>query len=154
VDERKIRRIERLGSFVLGGIAGAAAGVLLAPRSGRETRGAMSSRAGEARQSGREGYFEARERARERLAGMREPRRVDEDTAEMRLGPQDEAHSEDVAPEEHPGLRAVPREEPEAPEEPVGTAEPGGEPDGDSEDLRRRIRHTRDRLRRRGGPET
>ena len=68
---------QKLGTFVLGGVAGALAGILLAPRSGRELRGSIASRAGEARERGREGYFEARERARERAAAVRDvPPRV------------------------------------------------------------------------------
>lgn len=147
MDKQKLQKIEKLGTFILGGVAGAAAGILLAPRSGRETRGAMSSRAGEARQSGSEDYFEARERIRERLAGMRGPRRMDEDTAEIPLGPLDDPPTEDMTapePEEHPGLWAVPPEE-----ESESPAEPEQSFGGDPEELRRRIRDTRNRLGRR-----
>src|SRR3712207_5471893 len=63
---------QRLTTFVLGGAAGALAGILLAPKSGREFRGSIASRAGEARERGRETYFEAQERMQERLARARE----------------------------------------------------------------------------------
>lgn len=142
------QKLGKAGTFILGGVAGAVAGILIAPRSGRELRGAVSSRAGEARERGREGYFEARERARERLAGMREPRLADEDTREMRFGPPEETSAEESPQEEAAApeptqLRAVPPQEAPA-EEPA----PAGE-EQDSEALRRRIRQTRERLRRR-----
>jgi hypothetical protein len=142
------QKLGKAGTFILGGVAGAVAGILIAPRSGRELRGAVSSRAGEARERGREGYFEARERARERLAGMREPRLADEDTREMHFGPSgetpaEESPREEAAAPEPTQLRAVPPQETPA-EEPA----PAGE-DQDPEALRRRIRQTRERLRRR-----
>lgn len=147
------QKLGKIGTFVLGGVAGAVAGILIAPRSGRELRGAMSSRAGEARERSREDYFEARERARERVAGMREPRPADEETREMPLGPLGEAEPEQAetseampgepggypSPEEPPWLRAVPPEK--EPEDAAGE---------DPESLRRRIRQTRERLKRRG----
>ena len=63
---------QRLRTFVLGGIAGALAGILFAPRSGKEFRGSIASRAGEARERGRESYFEAQERMQERVFSARE----------------------------------------------------------------------------------
>ena len=63
---------QRLRTFVLGGIAGALAGILFAPRSGKELRGSIASRAGEARERGRESYFEAQERMQERVFSARE----------------------------------------------------------------------------------
>src|SRR5918997_2394507 len=63
---------QRLTTFVIGGVAGALAGILLAPKSGRELRGSIASRAGEARERGRETYFEAQERVQERFAESRE----------------------------------------------------------------------------------
>ena len=62
----------RLRTFVLGGAVGALVGILLAPRSGRELRGSIANRAGEARERGRETYFEAQEQMRDRLAEARE----------------------------------------------------------------------------------
>ncbi|HKZ27325.1 MAG TPA: YtxH domain-containing protein, partial [Rubrobacteraceae bacterium] len=41
---------QKIGTFVLGGIAGALAGILLAPKSGKELRGSIANRAGEARE--------------------------------------------------------------------------------------------------------
>ncbi|HEX2097481.1 MAG TPA: YtxH domain-containing protein, partial [Rubrobacteraceae bacterium] len=63
---------QRLRTFVLGGVVGALAGILLAPRSGKELRGSIASRAGEARERGRETYFEAQERMQERVFSARE----------------------------------------------------------------------------------
>ena len=63
---------QRLRTFVLGGAVGALVGILLAPRSGRELRGSLANRAGEARERGRERYFGAQEQVRDRLAEARE----------------------------------------------------------------------------------
>src|ERR671916_2976833 len=63
---------QKIGTFVLGGIAGAVAGILVAPKSGKELRGSIANRAGEARERGRETYFEAQERVQERFAESRE----------------------------------------------------------------------------------
>jgi len=63
---------QRLTTFVLGSVAGALAGLLLAPKSGKELRGSMAARAGEARERSRETYFDAQERMQERLAESRE----------------------------------------------------------------------------------
>ncbi len=57
---------------MLGGVAGLLAGVLLAPRSGRELRGSIRDRAGEARERSRESLFEAQERMQERISEVRE----------------------------------------------------------------------------------
>lgn len=63
---------QKLGTFVLGGLTGVLAGILFAPKSGRELRGNISYRAGEARERGRETYFDAQERVQERVAEARE----------------------------------------------------------------------------------
>ncbi|WP_172620573.1 YtxH domain-containing protein [Rubrobacter xylanophilus] len=63
---------QRVRSFILGGLAGLAAGILFAPRSGREVRGSIADRVWEARDRGRERYLEAQERLRERVARERE----------------------------------------------------------------------------------
>ncbi|HZB81413.1 MAG TPA: YtxH domain-containing protein [Rubrobacteraceae bacterium] len=63
---------QKIGTFLLGGVAGALAGILLAPKSGKEFRNSVASRAGEARERGRETYFEAQERAQEHMARARE----------------------------------------------------------------------------------
>ena len=63
---------QRLRTFLLGGAAGILAGILLAPRSGKELRGSVMERAGEARERSRETLFEARERMQERLSEARE----------------------------------------------------------------------------------
>ncbi|MDQ4105836.1 MAG: YtxH domain-containing protein [Actinomycetota bacterium] len=147
---------QRLGTFVLGGAVGVLAGILLAPRSGRELRGSIADRAGEARDRGRESYFETQERLRERFAemGEAEPRRP-VGTEEVSVGPAagDPEYADPYvpAPEAPPveGLRDVSREthDEDAPRD-----------SGDrSEELRRKVRETRDRLRRRaddsgGGP--
>ena len=124
---------QRLRSFVLGGAAGLLAGILLAPRSGRELRGSIRDRAGEARERGRESLFEAQERMQERISEVRE-------------GP-------DRRPAA-PGPAAEPaRAEPEAPTRPFlrdvsrGEDEPAGRGAERSEELRRKVRETRARLR-------
>jgi len=124
--ETRVLDKQRLRTFLLGTAAGILAGILLAPRSGRELRGSVVERAGEARERGRETLFEARERMQERLSEVREgsQQRPPESS-----GPQ----PEDVAPR-RPYLRDV-----------SGDAE-GEENTGRSEDLRRKVRETRARL--------
>jgi YtxH-like protein len=125
---------QKLRSFLLGGAAGILAGILLAPRSGRELRGSIRDRAGEARERSRETLFEAQERMQERISEVREgsgppPER------ETAPGPAAEA----PAPTPRPHLRDVSRDTGET--EPQ---EPGVER---SEELRKKVRDTRARLR-------
>ena len=129
----------RLRTFLVGGAAGLLAGVLIAPRSGRELRGSLSDRAGEARERGRESFFETREGMRERRAALREGR--GRPTARQ-------APPEEAAPTARPRLREV-SGDPEGP-----AAEPVGGPFGGSvgeaersDELRRKVRETRERLR-------
>jgi hypothetical protein len=141
---------QRLTTFVLGGVAGALAGILLAPKSGKELRGSLASRAGEARERGRESYFEAQERVQERFAESRErhPHRV-ETTAEQPVDPLPTL-SPPTAPEPvlgHESLAGAPQGPPplrdvswDAPRQ-----APGEEPD--PEEIRRKIQETRSRLR-------
>ena len=118
---------QRLRAFLLGGAAGLLAGILLAPRSGRELRGSVAERAGEARERGRETLFEARERMQERLSEAREGPRQDPSAP----------HSEDAATPRRSHLRDVSHG---VEEEPVGQ-------DAErSEELRRKVRETRARL--------
>ena len=133
---------QKLGTFVLGGLAGALAGILLAPRSGKEIRGAMASRAGEARERGRESYFEARERARERAAEVRDAPAVREEELDLTVGPASEPEPPPVFPSAAPPLRDVSGED---------AVEVESQPEGDPEELRRRIQETRSRLRSRLG---
>ena len=132
---------QKLRTFVLGGIAGALAGVLLAPRSGKELRGSISNRAGEARERGRETYFEAQERMQERFSVAREhtPRETGPagESVVEKL-PRLSSDIEEVSPEP-PLLRDVSRDMPRP--------SPGEDP----EELRRRIQETRLRLRARLG---
>ncbi len=138
---------QRLTTFVLGGIAGALAGVLLAPKSGKELRGSITSRAGEARERGRETYFEAQERMQERLAESREhpprSRETAPEQAEDLLGPATAPEpvlgheSPAGAPPGSPPLRDVSWDAPRP--------APGEEPD--PEEIRRKIQETRSRLR-------
>lgn len=118
----------RLGTFLIGGAVGALAGIVFAPRSGRELRGSISNRAGEARERSREAYFDAQERLQERFSERRE------DFHEAReAAPASEAGTpaaEPEAPRPLGGLRSIP---------------------ADSEELRERIRATRNRLRGRSG---
>ncbi len=130
----------RLRTFLLGGAAGLLAGVLIAPRSGRELRGSLTDRAGEARERGRESFFETREGIRERRSAL----------FERRGRPTDPPRQ--AAPEEPtvvaPRLRDVshdPEAAVEAPAEgPVEGSVTGAER---SEELRKKVRETRERLR-------
>jgi hypothetical protein len=136
---------QRLRTFLLGGAAGILAGILLAPRSGRELRGSIAERAGEARERGRETYFEAQERMRERLAEAREGSRQHPEDTDLKTsgaaGPS--AEEETPASQRRPRLRDVSRD--------VAGGEPGGEPGEKttaerSEELRKKVRETRARL--------
>ena len=130
----------RLRTFLLGGAAGLLAGVLIAPRSGRELRGSLTDRAGEARERGRESFFETREGMRERRSALLDRRGRPAET------------SRQAPPEEHPvaapRLRDVshdPEATVEAPAEgPVKDPATGAER---SEELRKKVRETRERLR-------
>jgi gas vesicle protein len=131
---------QRFGTFVLGGVVGALAGILLTPKSGRELRGSIASRADEARERGRETYFEAQERMQERIAEAREgsPRR--ERTRPTRavtdslpkLG-SDEPEASPDSPLLHDVAREVPRP----------TSGEGADP----EEIRQQIQETSSRLR-------
>jgi gas vesicle protein len=142
--ETKVLDRQRLRTFVLGGAVGALVGILLAPRSGKELRGSLANRAGEARERGRETYFDAQEQMRERLAEVREGSRQGPEVLDFG----DSASGEAGTP--RPYLRDVSRDvESEADEETTI-------PDADrSEELRRKVRETRERLRgpKDGGPE-
>jgi gas vesicle protein len=128
--ETKVLDRQRLRTFVLGGAVGALVGLLLAPRSGKELRGSLANRAGEASERGRETYFEAQEQMRERLAEVREGSRGRPEVVD--LGDSSSAEAQ------RPYLRDVSREvEPEAVEEMAER----------SEQLRRKVRETRERLR-------
>src|SRR5215210_2618765 len=133
--ETKVLDRQRLRTFVLGGAVGALVGILLAPRSGKELRGSLANRAGEARERGRERYFGAQEQMRDRLAASREgSRRPPPDTANLGGSPPPEPESE--AP--RPRLRDVSRDV-------VGEVEVA--PDAErSDELRRKVRETRERL--------
>jgi gas vesicle protein len=122
--QTKVLDKQRLRSFVLGGAAGLLAGILLAPRSGKELRGSIRDRAGEARERSRESLFEAQERMQERISEVRE-------------GP--DRRPAKAAPETptRPFLRDVSR----------GEDEPAGSGAERSEELRRKVRETRARLR-------
>ena len=105
---------QRLRTFVLGGAAGALVGILLAPRSGKELRGSLANRAGEAR----EGSHKPRPDVAN-LGGMSPP----EEETEM----------------PRPQLRDVSKDVVDEVEE---------TPDAErSEELRRKVRETRERLR-------
>ena len=124
--QTRVLDTQRLRTFLLGGAAGIVAGILLAPRSGKELRGSVMERAGEARERGRETLFEARERMQERLSEVREG------SQQSPPGPSG-PHPEDAAPRRS-HLRDVSRE-----------VEDEDSP-GRSEELRRKVRETRERL--------
>ncbi len=136
---------QRLRTFLLGGAAGILAGILLAPRSGRELRGSIADRAGEARERSRETYFEAQERMRERLAEAREGSRPHQEDTDLMTAGAAGPSPEDASPasQRRPHLRDVSRDV------------AGGEPEGEeatgvgaerSEELRKKVRETRARL--------
>ena len=135
----------KLRTFMLGGLVGVAAGILLSPRSGKELRGSIANRAGEARERGRETYFEAQERMHERVSKARE-----------RPFSSNETRTEEAAAEGRPTLGAGAPEpifDPEPPAEAsplrdVSWEAPRRPASGeDPEELRRKIRETRSRLR-------
>lgn len=135
---------KRIGTFLLGGLAGVLAGILIAPRSGRELRGSIANRAGEARERGRETVFDAQERVAERLSERstrpQTPRRSPEPT----LGPSGpRSNPREPAPEkDRPHLRDVSRDVVPPPADAAGVGE-----DERAEELRRKVRETRERLR-------
>ena len=129
---------QRLRTFVLGGAVGALVGILLAPRSGKELRGSLANRAGEARERGRESYFEAQEQMRERLADLREGSRERPEVVD--LGDSSRASSSSSWETPRPYLRDVSRD--------LKSEEESSSPDAErSEELRRKVRETRERLR-------
>jgi len=130
---------QRLRTFLLGGAAGLLTGILLAPRSGRELRGSLANRAGEARERGRESYFDAQEEMRERLAEIREGTRRPPDAAPEAQDPNLLA-GETGAPRPH--LRDVSH----GVDARADDEEAGREAER-SEELRRKVRETRARLR-------
>jgi len=149
---------QKLGTFVLGGLTGVLAGILFAPKSGRELRGSISSRAGEARERGRETYFDAQERMQERVAEVRErpPQVAETDLVEEAIDPLPKL--EPAAPE--PGFE--PLVDPALAEPPFAGASadppplrdvsrdatrPVSSPAENTEEMRRRIQETRSRLR-------
>jgi gas vesicle protein len=155
---------QKIGTFVLGGIAGAVTGILLAPQSGKELRGSIANRAGEARERSRETYFEAQERVQERFAEVREraPRgeedrpirtvgdslpKLDPSDAEPQIEALVEASAE--SPPTSPTLRDVSQDSPQE------VTLPASEEGPDPEEIRRKIQETRARLRARlDAPET
>ena len=127
---------QRLRTFVLGGAVGALVGILLAPRSGRELRGSLANRAGEARERGRETYFGAQEQMRDRLAEAREGSPKPRPDV-VNVGGPSPPEEETGVP--RPRLRDVSKDV-------VGGAEETADVER-SEELRRKIRETRERLR-------
>jgi gas vesicle protein len=131
---------QRLRTFVLGGAVGALVGILLAPRSGRELRGSLANRAGEARERSRERYFGAQEQMRDRLAEAREgSRKPPPDVAN--LGGPTPAEEEPDMP--RPRLRDVSRDVVDDAEE---SADEESADEERSEELRRKVKETRERL--------
>jgi gas vesicle protein len=133
---------QRLRTFVLGGAVGALVGILLAPRSGRELRGSLANRAGEARERSRERYFGAQEQMRDRLAEAREGSRKPRPDVANLGGP---SPSEDDPDLPRPHLRDVSKDV-------VGGDEESTDEER-SEELRRKVKETRERLRGREGGE-
>lgn len=153
---------QRLRSFLLGGLTGILAGILLAPRSGKETRGTIADRAGEAREKSRERYFDTQENMRERFSANRgggAARRFERGDATVSPGAEGAPPAEDEEVRERPVLRDVSRDVTAEDEGDVvgdhGDAVGGdaigegvgSEGVGRSEELRRKVRDTRERLR-------
>jgi gas vesicle protein len=140
--EIRVLNRQRLRTFVLGGAVGAILGILLAPRSGKELRGSLANRAGEARERGRETYFDAQEQMRERLAEVREGARQRPEAVDLGVS----SPASEEAGAQRPYLRDVSRD--------VGS-EAVDKSAERSEELRRKVRETRERLRgpKESGPE-
>lgn len=131
---------QRLRTFLLGGAAGVLAGILLAPRSGSELRGSLANRMGEARERGRETYFDAQEQMRERLAEVREGTSRPPDATPEAEDP-DPFVEESAAGAPRPHLRDVSHGVD------ARAADEAGREAERSEELRRKVRETRERLR-------
>ena len=128
----------RLRTFLLGGAAGPARGCAHRPPQRPRASRLPLHRAGEARERGRESYFETREGMRERRAALRRAARGPSGFLRRggRADPAPAAQGVSVDPEGPP------------PSEPSGRACWGtvGEAER-SEELRRKVRETRERLR-------
>lgn len=151
---------QKLGTFVLGGLTGVLAGILFAPKSGRELRGNISSRAGEARERGRETYFDAQERVQERVAEARErppgatgPDVVDNNKAVdawPKLGPampEPELESLIDPPLYEPPLSEAPADPSPLRDVSHDAKRSASSPAESTDEMRRRIQETRSRLR-------
>jgi gas vesicle protein len=71
-EERGAGFRQRLAAFLFGGAVGLAAGLLLAPRSGREFRSDLVARAEDAAERGREVYHDVGERVQEKVSEVGE----------------------------------------------------------------------------------
>ncbi len=146
---------QKLRTFVLGGLTGVLAGILFAPKSGRELRGSISSRAGEARERGRETYFDAQERVQERVAEARErpPRPAGADLVEDEVGDplpklRPAAPEPDFGALVDPALTESPLAGASADPPPLrDVSRDAARPEENTEEMRRRIQETRSRLR-------
>ena len=87
VETEKTDVFRIVGAFVIGGVLGAAAGLLLAPRSGEETRNELRGAAGKTLEEARYFYSEARAKADAVLEDAR--RKADELTREAERQLQD-----------------------------------------------------------------
>lgn len=149
----------RLGTFVLGGIAGVLAGIFFAPKSGKELRGSISSRANEARERGRETYFDTQERVQERIAETREgsPRREEAHPTRGNAAeplPKLGALAPETMHRAEPSFETPAETPPEQPVPPLRDVSRDASPDvpasgegADPEEIRQRIQQTRSRLR-------
>jgi hypothetical protein len=111
----------------------------------------VAARAGEARERGRETYFEAQERMQERLAESREHQPRPKNTRPERASEAVSALGPEPAPEPALGYES-PAESPTSPL-PLRdvswnvSSRPAAGEDPDSEEIRRKIQETRSRLR-------
>lgn len=75
-----------LAGFVLGGLAGAAAALMMAPQSGTETRAQIAAKGDEVRQAGEARLYEYRDAAGGAYAGAQERARIVLDEGRSKLG--------------------------------------------------------------------
>lgn len=75
-----------LAGFVLGGLAGAAAALMMAPQSGAETRSQIVSKGDEVRHAGEARFYEYRDAAGTAYSGAQERARIVLDEGRSKLG--------------------------------------------------------------------
>lgn len=106
-----------LAGFIIGGLVGAAAALILAPQSGAETRDRLAAESAHLREVGSERLEDARERAQATATQVQDQARIVLDEGKTRLGVSDSLTAEesngeqptangDAAPPTEPGENA------------------------------------------------